>query len=68
MQIIFFQSMQIMGNSRARAVYEANVADDFRRPQSDSQMEQFIRAKYEKKKFIAKDWCPSKTPEFPEGW
>jgi len=27
--------MQEMGNSRARAVYEANVPDDFRRPQSD---------------------------------
>jgi len=29
------QMMQEMGNSRARAVYEANVPDDFRRPQSD---------------------------------
>jgi len=31
----FKQMMQEMGNSRARAVYEANVPDDFRRPQSD---------------------------------
>jgi len=29
------QMMQEIGNSRARAVYEANVPDDFRRPQSD---------------------------------
>lgn len=25
-----------MGNSRARAVYEANMPDNFRRPQTDS--------------------------------
>ena len=25
-----------MGNSRARAVYEANLPDHFRRPQTDS--------------------------------
>lgn len=28
--------MQEMGNSRARAVYEANIPDGFRRPQTDS--------------------------------
>lgn len=28
--------MMEMGNSRARAVYEANIPDNFRRPQSDS--------------------------------
>lgn len=28
--------MMEMGNSRARAVYEANVPDGFRRPQTDS--------------------------------
>ena len=28
--------MQEMGNSRARAVYEANLQDNFRRPQTDS--------------------------------
>jgi len=33
--ICFVQMVQEMGNSRARAVYEANVPDDFRRPQSD---------------------------------
>lgn len=61
-------SMQLMGNSRARAVYEALVPEDFRRPQTDSQLEQFIRAKYEKKKYIAREWVPSKVPEFPRGW
>ena len=57
-----------MGNSRARAIYEATVPEDFRRPQTDSQMETFIRAKYEKKKYIAREWVPTKPPEYPEGW
>ncbi|CAF3619703.1 unnamed protein product [Adineta steineri] len=51
-------SMQAMGNSRARAVYEANLPDGFRRPQSDSTLEAFIRAKYEQRKWIAKEWIP----------
>lgn len=52
-----------MGNSRARAVYEANVPDNFRRPQTDSALESFIRAKYEQKKYIAKEWIPTPTPK-----
>lgn len=47
-----------MGNSRARAVYEALLADNFRRPQTDSGLESFIRAKYEQKKYIAREWIP----------
>lgn len=47
-----------MGNSMGRAVYEANVPDNFRRPQTDSALESFIRAKYETKKYIAKEWVP----------
>ena len=57
-----------MGNSKARAVYEANVPEGFRRPQTDSQLDVFIRAKYEKKKYIAREWVPTKAPELPEGW
>jgi len=60
--------MQIMGNSKARAVYEANVPEGFRRPQADSPLDVFIRAKYEKKKYIAREWIPTKAPELPEGW
>jgi len=60
--------MQIMGNSRARAVYEANLPEGFRRPQADSPLDVFIRAKYEKKKYIAREWVPAKAPELPEGW
>jgi stromal membrane-associated protein len=51
-----------MGNSRARAVYEALLSDNFRRPQTDSALESFIRAKYEHKKYIAREWIP---PPFP---
>lgn len=55
-----------MGNSRARAVYEANLPDNYKRPStSDSAMEQFIRAKYEHKKYIAKEWVPPKPRSVP---
>ena len=54
--------LQQMGNSKARAVYEANLPDDFRRPQTDSSLEAFIRSKYEQKKYIAKEWAPPPTP------
>lgn len=47
-----------MGNSRARAVYEALLSDNFRRPQTDSGLESFVRAKYEQKKYIAREWIP----------
>ncbi|KAJ8957674.1 hypothetical protein NQ318_017566 [Aromia moschata] len=56
-------SLQQMGNSRARAVYEANLPDNFRRPQSDSALESFIRAKYEHKKYIAREWVPPALPK-----
>ncbi|XP_042871062.1 stromal membrane-associated protein 1-like isoform X1 [Penaeus japonicus] len=54
--------IQQMGNSRARAVYEANLPDNFRRPQMDSALEQFVRAKYEAKKYIAREWVPPPMP------
>lgn len=56
-------SLQQMGNSRARAVYEANLPDNHRRPQSDSALETFIRAKYEHKKYIASEWVPPALPK-----
>lgn len=57
-----------MGNSRARAVYEANLPDSFRRPQTDSSLEQFIRAKYEARKYIAREWVqpPLPTPNWDQ--
>lgn len=61
-------SMQAMGNSKARAIYEANLPDNYRRPQNDQAMEAFIRQKYEKKKYIAAEWVPTKPPDFPVGW
>ncbi|XP_063873979.1 stromal membrane-associated protein 1-like [Scylla paramamosain] len=54
--------IQQMGNSRARAVYEANIPDSFRRPQMDSALEQFVRAKYEAKKYIAREWVQPPMP------
>ena len=35
------------------------VPDGFHRPQSDMEVERLIRDKYDKKKYIAKDWKPS---------
>ncbi|CAD5124496.1 DgyrCDS12775 [Dimorphilus gyrociliatus] len=55
--------VQEIGNSRGRAVYEANLPDHFRRPQTDSSLEAFIRAKYEQKKYIAKEWIPPQHPK-----
>ncbi|MBN3271014.1 SMAP1 protein, partial [Polyodon spathula] len=48
------QSVQDMGNTKARKLYEANLPDNFRRPQTDQAVEFFIRDKYEKKKYYDK--------------
>ena len=60
--------MTVMGNSKGRAVYEANLPSDYRRPTSDQAMEAFIRQKYEKKKYIAAEWTNPKPPDFPANW
>lgn len=52
-----------MGNSRARAVYEALLPDGFRRPQTDSSLEAFVRAKYEQKKYLAREWVQPPPPK-----
>ncbi|KAK0150735.1 Stromal membrane-associated protein 1 [Merluccius polli] len=49
------QSIQDMGNTRARQRYEANLPESFRRPQTDQAVEFFIRDKYEKKKYYSKN-------------
>lgn len=48
--------MQAVGNAKSRSIYECNIPDTFRRSQTDSAMEQFIRSKYESRKWIAKEW------------
>ena len=53
--------MQRMGNARARAIFEANLPEDFRRPQTDTALESFIRAKYEHK-YIAQDYVDPGPP------
>lgn len=55
------QSMRVMGNAKAKAVYEAELPDAFRRPQSDQSLELFIRAKYDQKRYILKGWVPPKV-------
>ena len=56
-------SLQQMGNSRARAVYEANLPDSFEDLKPDCSLESFIRAKYEHKKYIAREWVPPPLPK-----
>lgn len=50
------QTMRVMGNEKARKVYEHDLPPQFRRPTSDSQMEQFIRSKYEQKRYMIRDF------------
>lgn len=49
------QCMQDMGNTKARLLYEANLPENFRRPQTDQSVEFFIRDKYERKKYYDKN-------------
>ncbi|KAM6166128.1 stromal membrane-associated protein 1 isoform 2-T2 [Erethizon dorsatum] len=49
------ECMQDMGNTKARLLYEANLPENFRRPQTDQAVEFFIRDKYEKKKYYDKN-------------
>jgi len=55
--------MQEMGNGKAREIYEATLPDNFRRPnEGDSYaLEQFIRAKYERKEYLGRENKPSKA-------
>ncbi|XP_072318532.1 stromal membrane-associated protein 1 [Eucyclogobius newberryi] len=57
------QSIQDMGNTRARRVYEANLPENFRRPQTDQTVEYFIRDKYEKKKYYGKNVTNGSSPK-----
>ncbi|KAL5107958.1 hypothetical protein TcWFU_007147 [Taenia crassiceps] len=52
--------LKAVGNRRAREIYEANLPEFFRRPQTDSALEQFIRAKYEQKRYVASEFVPPK--------
>jgi len=49
--------MQEIGNGRANEIYEANLPENYRRPnESDSYaLEQFIRAKYERRDFVVRE-------------
>ncbi|XP_064171863.1 stromal membrane-associated protein 1-like isoform X3 [Anguilla rostrata] len=57
------QSIQDMGNTRARQMYEASLPDSFRRPQTDQAVEFFIRDKYERKKYHDKNAASVPSPQ-----
>ncbi|KAJ0050503.1 hypothetical protein NL108_003736, partial [Boleophthalmus pectinirostris] len=57
------QSIQDMGNTKARQLYEANLPENFRRPQTDQAVEFFIRDKYEKKKYYGKNVTNGSSPK-----
>ncbi|XP_051926226.1 LOW QUALITY PROTEIN: stromal membrane-associated protein 2 [Hippocampus zosterae] len=48
------QCVQEMGNAKAKRLYEAFLPECFRRPESDRSAENFIRDKYDKKKYMDK--------------
>lgn len=48
------ESIQRGGNGKAKEIYEANLPDNFRRPQDDYAVEVFIRSKYERKQYVSK--------------
>ncbi|XP_074093410.1 stromal membrane-associated protein 1 isoform X3 [Macrotis lagotis] len=60
------QCMQDMGNTKARMLYEANLPENFRRPQTDQAVEFFIRDKYEKKKYYDKNAVTATNPQKKE--
>ncbi|XP_059586909.1 stromal membrane-associated protein 1 isoform X4 [Alligator mississippiensis] len=60
------QCMQEMGNTKARILYEANLPENFRRPQTDQAVEFFIRDKYEKKKYYDKNAINTFNPQKKE--
>lgn len=48
------QSVQEMGNAKAKRLYEAFLPKCFQRPETDQSAEIFIRDKYDKKKYMDK--------------
>ncbi|XP_078362000.1 stromal membrane-associated protein 1-like isoform X2 [Oculina patagonica] len=56
------ESIQQWGNKRAAEFWECYLPNDFRRPQTDSATEAFIRSKYERKQYLKKDGLPPNRP------
>ncbi|XP_072046505.1 LOW QUALITY PROTEIN: uncharacterized protein [Amphiura filiformis] len=57
-------SMEDTGNTVGRRLYEGNLPEGYRRPQTDSALEHFIRAKYEHKKYINKNYVKPPVREY----
>eukprot|EP01114_Cavostelium_apophysatum_P008876 TRINITY_DN2178_c1_g1_i1.p1 TRINITY_DN2178_c1_g1~~TRINITY_DN2178_c1_g1_i1.p1 ORF type:complete len:515 (+),score=112.31 TRINITY_DN2178_c1_g1_i1:158-1702(+) len=51
------KKMQEVGNARAKEIYEYNVPENYRRPNENDtyELEQWIRAKYERKEFMKRE-------------
>jgi len=51
------KNMQEVGNAKAKEIYEALIPDNYRRPNENDgyALEQFIRAKYDRKEFMNKE-------------
>ncbi|XP_071965261.1 stromal membrane-associated protein 1-like isoform X2 [Antedon mediterranea] len=54
-------SVENVGNTLGRQIYEANLPATFRRPQTDSALENFIRDKYDRKRYMDKSVPVTKT-------
>ncbi|XP_048863697.1 stromal membrane-associated protein 1-like [Brienomyrus brachyistius] len=61
------QSIQDMGNTKARLLYEGHLPQNFRRPQTDQAVEFFIRDKYERKKYYDKNALKTSTVSIHQG-
>ena len=48
------ESISTKGNAKAASLYEANLPAGFRRPSDYNSVENFIRAKYERKLYVTK--------------
>ncbi|XP_071965263.1 stromal membrane-associated protein 1-like isoform X4 [Antedon mediterranea] len=56
-------SVENVGNTLGRQIYEANLPATFRRPQTDSALENFIRDKYDRKRYMDKSVPVTKTKD-----
>ncbi|XP_033123645.1 stromal membrane-associated protein 2-like isoform X7 [Anneissia japonica] len=56
-------SVESVGNTLGRRIYEANLPATFRRPQTDSALDNFIRDKYERKRYMDKSIIPTKQKD-----
>ena len=54
-----------MGNSKATTVNEANIEEEFWRPQTVSSLKSFIKQKFVTRKHLLSDWVPALPHNVP---